>query len=177
MDSNFFWNEFYRCRGNTLTMCEFHESTFNGFGDIWWTDNPIYFSSIYRTRLIMRIINMLWLYQNYCIYAQTYILVLYRKHELLYHFLFIAHCSYTWQPLHLHDFVQCMSAFLQPHFPEMHNLVHPHNIMITPAHTLMGILTSGREQVSLCHLTIPLSLVVEEVECYMYVACIHTIDW
>ena len=39
-------NEFYRCRGNTLTMCEFHESTCNGFGDIWWTDNPIYFSSI-----------------------------------------------------------------------------------------------------------------------------------
>ena len=26
-------------------MCEFHESTC-GFGDIWWTDNPIYFSSI-----------------------------------------------------------------------------------------------------------------------------------
>ncbi len=43
---HFFWNEFYRCRGNTLTMCEFHESTCNGFGDIWWTDNPIYFSSI-----------------------------------------------------------------------------------------------------------------------------------
>ena len=42
----FFWNELYRCRGNTLTMCEFHESTCNGFGDIWWTDNPIYFSSI-----------------------------------------------------------------------------------------------------------------------------------
>ena len=27
-------------------MCEFHESTCNGFGDIWWTDNPFYFSSI-----------------------------------------------------------------------------------------------------------------------------------
>ena len=27
-------------------MCEFHESTCDGFGDIWWTDNPIYFSSI-----------------------------------------------------------------------------------------------------------------------------------
>ena len=27
-------------------MCEFHESTCNGFGDIWWTDNPIYFNSI-----------------------------------------------------------------------------------------------------------------------------------
>ena len=47
MDSKIFcWNEIYRCRGNTLTMCEFHESTCNGFGDIWWTDNPIYFSSI-----------------------------------------------------------------------------------------------------------------------------------
>ena len=28
-----------------LTMCEFHESTCNGFGDIWLTDNPIYLSS------------------------------------------------------------------------------------------------------------------------------------
>ena len=27
-------------------MCEFHSSNGNGFGDIWWTDNPIYFSSI-----------------------------------------------------------------------------------------------------------------------------------
>ena len=27
-------------------MCEFHESTCNGLGDIWWTDNPIYFNSI-----------------------------------------------------------------------------------------------------------------------------------
>ena len=27
-------------------MCEFHESTCKSFGDIWWTDNPIYFSSI-----------------------------------------------------------------------------------------------------------------------------------
>ena len=27
-------------------MCKFHESTCNGFGDIRWTDNPIYFSSI-----------------------------------------------------------------------------------------------------------------------------------
>ena len=42
-----FWNEFDHCRGNTWTMCEFHESTWNGFGDIWWTDNPIYFSSRY----------------------------------------------------------------------------------------------------------------------------------
>ena len=27
-------------------MCEFHDSSGNGFGDIWWIDNPIYFSSI-----------------------------------------------------------------------------------------------------------------------------------
>ena len=27
-------------------MCEFHGSNSNGFGDIWWTDNPIYFSSM-----------------------------------------------------------------------------------------------------------------------------------
>ena len=26
-------------------MCEFYGSNGNGFGDIWWTDNPIYFSS------------------------------------------------------------------------------------------------------------------------------------
>ena len=26
-------------------MCEFLESTYNGFGEVWWTDNPIYFSS------------------------------------------------------------------------------------------------------------------------------------
>ena len=33
-------------------MCEFHESTCNGFGDIWWTDNPIYFSSIDDARYV-----------------------------------------------------------------------------------------------------------------------------
>ena len=27
-------------------MSEFHGSNGNGFGDIWWTDNPIYFSSM-----------------------------------------------------------------------------------------------------------------------------------
>ena len=27
-------------------MCEFHGSNVNGFGDIWWTDKLIYFSSI-----------------------------------------------------------------------------------------------------------------------------------
>ena len=27
-------------------MCEFHDSNGNGFGDIWWTDKLIYFSSI-----------------------------------------------------------------------------------------------------------------------------------
>ena len=27
-------------------MCEFHGYNGNGFGDIWWTDNPIYLSSI-----------------------------------------------------------------------------------------------------------------------------------
>ena len=27
-------------------VCEFHGSNSNGFGDIWWTDKPIYFSSI-----------------------------------------------------------------------------------------------------------------------------------
>ena len=29
----------------TWTMCQFHDSSGNGFGDIWWTDNPIYFIS------------------------------------------------------------------------------------------------------------------------------------
>ena len=27
-------------------MCEFHDSNCNGFGDMWWTDKRIYFSSI-----------------------------------------------------------------------------------------------------------------------------------
>ena len=27
-------------------MCEFHDSNGNGFGDMWWTDKCIYFSSI-----------------------------------------------------------------------------------------------------------------------------------
>ena len=27
-------------------MCEFHDSNCNWFGDIWWTDKCIYFSSI-----------------------------------------------------------------------------------------------------------------------------------
>ena len=27
-------------------MCEFHDSNCNGFGDMWWTDKCIYFSSI-----------------------------------------------------------------------------------------------------------------------------------
>ena len=54
LDSKIFFNEFYRCRGNTLTMCEFHESTCNRFGDIWWTDNPIYFSSIDKELIISK---------------------------------------------------------------------------------------------------------------------------
>ena len=29
----------------TWTVCEFHGSNGKGFGYIWWTDNPIYFSS------------------------------------------------------------------------------------------------------------------------------------
>ena len=29
-----------------MDVCEFHGSSDNGFGYIWWTDNPIYFSSI-----------------------------------------------------------------------------------------------------------------------------------
>ena len=41
-----FWNECFRCRGNTWTMCEFHDSNCNGFGDMWWTDKCTYFSSI-----------------------------------------------------------------------------------------------------------------------------------
>ena len=28
------------------TMCEFHDSNCNGFGDKWWTDKCTYFSSI-----------------------------------------------------------------------------------------------------------------------------------
>ena len=33
-------------------MCEFHDSNGNGFGDIWWTDKLIYFSSIDSLSLI-----------------------------------------------------------------------------------------------------------------------------
>ena len=44
-------------------MCEFHGSNANGFGDILWTDNPIYFSSIdgwpLRERLIVVIVSSL----------------------------------------------------------------------------------------------------------------------
>ena len=32
-------------------MCEFHDSNDNGFGDIWWTDKLIYFSSIDVTNI------------------------------------------------------------------------------------------------------------------------------
>ena len=46
MDSNFVVEISFIVVEATLTMCEFYESTCNGFGDIWWTDNPIYFSSI-----------------------------------------------------------------------------------------------------------------------------------
>ena len=38
-------------------MCEFHESTCNGFGDIWWTDNPIYFSSIDVTASLFMLVS------------------------------------------------------------------------------------------------------------------------
>ena len=38
-----FVNEFDCCRGNMWTMCEFHDSNGNGFGDIGWTDKLIYF--------------------------------------------------------------------------------------------------------------------------------------
>ena len=27
-------------------MCEFHDSHYNGLGDMWWTDKCIYFSII-----------------------------------------------------------------------------------------------------------------------------------
>ena len=46
MDSKIgFEMSFDRCPGNTWPMCEFHDSNGNGFGDIWWTDKLIYFSS------------------------------------------------------------------------------------------------------------------------------------
>ncbi len=32
--------------GFEMTMCEYHDSKGNGFGDIWWTDKLIYFSII-----------------------------------------------------------------------------------------------------------------------------------
>ena len=44
-----FGNEFGRCRGNAWTMCEFHDSSCNGFGDIWWT---------YTTVVVFRLSSM-----------------------------------------------------------------------------------------------------------------------
>ena len=40
-------------------MCEFHDSSGNGFGDIWWTDNPIYFSNIdmFKNRIDKYLVN------------------------------------------------------------------------------------------------------------------------
>ena len=49
-----FWNDFLRCRGNTWTMCEFHDSNCNGFGDMWGTDKCIYFSSVDYSDLFIR---------------------------------------------------------------------------------------------------------------------------
>ena len=50
-------------------MCEFHDSSGNGFGDIWWTDNPIYFSSIdmynalfYILYLVMYFIDIIFIF-------------------------------------------------------------------------------------------------------------------
>ena len=35
-------------------MCKLYGSNGNGFGDIWWTDNPTYFSSIDRSQYVSR---------------------------------------------------------------------------------------------------------------------------
>ena len=48
-------------------MCEFHESTCNGFGDIWWTDNPIYFSSIDSANVPLVTLLVLHAYGPWCI--------------------------------------------------------------------------------------------------------------
>ena len=45
-------------------MCEFHGSNGNGFGDIWWTDNPIYFSSI-DDQLIAPVHYVIW--RDFCV--------------------------------------------------------------------------------------------------------------
>ena len=51
-------------------MCEFHESTCNGFGDIWWTDNPIYFSSIdemlFSHHFVKSFIRNVYFYVTFC---------------------------------------------------------------------------------------------------------------
>ena len=52
IDSNFLGNEFVRCRGNTWTMCEFHDSNGNGLGDMWWTDKFTYFRIIHDRGII-----------------------------------------------------------------------------------------------------------------------------
>ena len=44
------------------TMCEFHDANCNGFGDIWWTDKCMYFSSIggSKVNLTLRQLVLLW---------------------------------------------------------------------------------------------------------------------
>ena len=58
-----FWNDFLRCRGNTWTMCEFHDSNCNGFGDMWWTDICIYFSSTVVSSYLVQ--------QPFCVWHYT----------------------------------------------------------------------------------------------------------
>ena len=57
-------------------MCEFHESTCNGFGDIWWTDNSIHFSSIdivggYYSHIICVLTKIRGLYSGYKPFIKT----------------------------------------------------------------------------------------------------------
>ena len=48
-------------------MCEFHDSSGNGFGDIWWTDIPIYFSSIdLNVECILTVLSHSWRIQVSC---------------------------------------------------------------------------------------------------------------
>ena len=70
-------------------MCEFHESTCNGFGDIWWTDNPIYFSSIDYVHISV----------GTCIHACMYVCIHACMHACMHTYI------HTYMHTHIHQYM------------------------------------------------------------------------
>ncbi len=87
----------------------------------------LYFSTLgmpyYDNQHRVTLSQLLYLHTHFSFVQETRTTVTFYLHSIV-----NAHCSYMWQALHLHDFMQCMFAFLQPHFTEMYHLVHPHII-------------------------------------------------